>query len=81
MELFTPRSILSRCASPLRLVRVSPLVILHIELKQQEPARCDNYPSSVVDEALVVSPFSYLTSTVLDQISLVGSYTLCDNNT
>ena len=78
-SLFTPRCVLSRCASPLRLVRVSPLVTLWIDLKRQVPIQCDNYPFSVVDEALVVSPISYLTSTILDGIPLVGSYTLCDN--
>ena len=32
-----------------------------------------------MDEALAVSPVSYLTSIVLDRILSVGSYTLCDN--
>ena len=55
------------------------MIILWVDLKQQDLVRCENYGSSIVDEALAVSLVSYLTSTIPNGIPLVGSYTLCDN--
>ena len=64
---------------PSQASRDSPLNILQIDLKRQEPVWCDNYPLSVADEAFAVSSVSYLTSTFPDRISQMGGYTLCDN--